>query len=71
MAIESVDDAKEYFEKVERALMYLSGLAKEAGIFSHAGLFLGVSAAFAGGPDEIDKIAGLVHRYVCESLGIK
>ena len=71
MAIESVDDAKEYFEKVERALMYLSGLAKEAGMYAHAGLFIGISAAFAGGPDEIDRVSELIHGYVIERLGIK
>ena len=71
MAIESVDDAKEYMEKVDRTLIYLSVLAKDAGLYKHASIFIGISAAFASGPEDIDKIAELVHGYVNEKIANK
>ena len=71
MVIESVDDAKEYMVKVDKTLIYLSELAKDAGLYKHASIFIGISAAFASGPEDIDKIAELVHGYINEKIANK
>ena len=66
--INSVEDAKEYIGKVEKTLIYLSELSKEAGLHSHAGLFLGITAAFSSGTEEIDKVADLIESYTNGAL---
>jgi len=71
MVIESVDDAKEYMVKVDKTLIYLSELAKDAGLYKHASIFIGISAAFVSGPEDIDKVAELIHGYVSERIANK
>ena len=66
--INSVEDAREYTGKIDKTLTYLSELSKEAGFYSHAGLFLGIAAAFSSGTEEIDKITDLVESYIDGAL---
>ena len=68
MTLSSVEDAQEYVKKVEKTLLYLTELAKDAGLYTHAGMFCGISAAFYSGADEIEILSECVHGYIEDAL---
>ena len=46
MSIESKQDADVYTKKVSDTLLYLTELAKDADLYSHAGIFCTIMASF-------------------------
>ena len=61
--LKSEKDATEYIGKVEKALIYLAELSKDAGLYSHASFFHTVIGSFMGGVDEFEILRDLVYKY--------
>jgi len=60
MTIESDQDAKDYLKKIQRGLWDLHELSKEAGLNTHAAMFIAISAAFAHSAEKISCMVGAV-----------
>ena len=67
MAIRTESEAAEYIEKVKNALVYLVELSKDAGLFSHTGIFMAVYASFCGGHNEIKCLGNHIEKYLEEA----
>ncbi len=68
MSIESKEDADVYIKKVNDALRYLTGLAEEAELYSHAAIFCIVLAAFQD-MDEIKTLSKILG--MCNTNALK
>jgi hypothetical protein len=63
MSLESTEDAEKYLKKIHKTLFYLCEIAREAGVNSHAAIFMFISGAFAAGPDHIEEVSKLLMEY--------
>ena len=67
MSIETKEDADVYIKKVSDTLLYLTELAKEAELYSHAGIFCIILAAFQD-IDEFKTLGKILDTYNSEAL---
>ena len=64
MSIENQEDAKIYLDAVVKHLKQLRILSLDAGLNTHASIWLAVEAAFLQSSDEIDTVVGIMGMYV-------
>ena len=64
MAINSVEDATTYLDDVGKHLDDLAKLSIEAGMHSHAAIWLGIHAAFLKGMEEVVTISDMIGMYL-------
>ena len=61
--LQSKEDADVYIDKVEKTLMYLYELSNDAGLGTHAALFLTVYASFMSSMEEFNLLKKAVMEY--------
>jgi len=64
MAIETIKDAEEYLKSARQHLNLLRKLSQEAGLNTHAAMWLTIEAAFLESGEEIQTVAKLLNVYL-------
>lgn len=64
MAIETTEQAKEYIGNVKKHLKELTILSQEAGLNTHASMWLCIMAAFLEDYDSVKEIIGMFGIYL-------
>jgi hypothetical protein len=62
--IRSQEEANKYVDEVLKKLDELSELSQEAGLFSHAGVWVTIAASFCSGPEEFDRLKTIMEAYL-------
>ena len=66
--INTPEQANEYIEKVNNALMYLGELSADAGMLRHAAVFHTVLGSFLAGMDEFKILTDIIGKYNADVL---
>ncbi len=64
MAVENIEDARKYLDQVEWHLDKLTSLSLDAGMGSHASMWLSIHGAFVESMDEVKTITDMVGMFL-------
>jgi len=64
VAIETEQDAKLYLKAIQRELVHLANLSKEAGLYKHTALWFGLAGAFMHSTEAVDRMINVVMTQV-------
>lgn len=63
-SLETVEDAEKYVKEVNKHLAALATLSAEAGLHSHASVWLGINAAFCHSTEQFQIIVNIIGMYL-------